>query len=181
MKTKHLTVISIVACALIVPLMIFSVLSKSSNQAKVDVPKTIVATPPASATATVLTITNARVRTTVPGARVSAAYMDIISPQALTLVKAEAKAAGSTEIHNMAMRDGVMEMRALEELAIPANTVVKLERGGLHIMLLQLNVPINLGDTVPLTLTLKGADGKPFNIAIQASAEAPHNATAHKQ
>ncbi len=178
MKTKHLTVISIVACALIVPLMIFSVLSKSSNQARTDAPKAIAASP--TVTATAVSITNARVRTTVPGARVSAAYMDIVSPQAITLVKAEAKAAGSTEIHNMAMRDGVMEMRALEELAIPANTVVKLERGGLHIMLLQLNVPINVGDTVPLTLTLKGTDGKPFNVDVQAIAEAPQNAVAHK-
>jgi periplasmic copper chaperone A len=179
MKTKHITILSIAACALIVPLMIYMTLASSKNQApdsssklRIDEAKNIQAdTAKPVPLVTSLAITNVRMRATVPGARVSAAYMDIASPQALTLVKADAKIAGITEIHSMAMRDGIMEMRALEQLDIPANTAVKLERGGLHMMLLQLNAQINAGDKVPLTLTFKGADGKPFNLDVVAIAE----------
>jgi periplasmic copper chaperone A len=179
MKTQHITILSIAACAIIVPLMIFVALSSPKNTLKNSTSKT-----PSEGNrikgdnaiaalnkSTLPTITNARVRTTVPGARVSAAYMDIAATQALTLVSAEAKIAGLAEIHSMAMRDGVMEMRALEQLPIPANVPLKLERGGMHLMLLQLNAQINAGDKVPLVLTFKGADGKAFKINVEALAE----------
>jgi periplasmic copper chaperone A len=185
MKTKHITILSIAACALIVPLMIYMTLASSKNQApdgssklRIDEAKNMQAdTAKPLPLVTSLAVTNVRVRATVPGARVSAAYMDIASPQALTLVKADAKIAGITEIHSMAMRDGIMEMRALEQLDIPANTAVKLEHGGLH-MMLQLNAQINAGDKVPLTLTFKGADGKPFNVDVLAIADGLEKNTA---
>ncbi len=179
MTSKHFTFLSIAACAIIVPLMIYVALPPPQKSAKTA--PTIAASDasPIKSENTALpvvssglpTVSNVRVRTTVPGARVSAAYMEIAATQALTLIRAETKIAGITEIHSMAMRDGVMEMRALEKLDIPANTAVKLERGGLHVMLLQLNTQINAGDKVPLALTFQGPDGKPFKVDVEAVAE----------
>ncbi len=61
-----------------------------------------------------------------------------------------------------------MEMRQLESLELPAKQTVKLEPGGLHIMLLDLKSPLKLGDKVPLRLTLQRADRSKTVVEVQA-------------
>ena len=117
------------------------------------------------------TITGAWVKTTVPGGRVSAAYMSIKSAKPLKLMKAETPAAGIVEIHNMSMKDGVMEMKAVDSVDIPANKAVDLKPGGLHVMLMKVAQPITTGDKVPLVLTFEGADKKPVVVKLDATAQ----------
>ena len=119
------------------------------------------------------------VKTTVPGATVSAAYMHIKSATPLKLVKAESSIAGIAEIHDMKMNAGVMEMKAIDALDIPADKLVDLQSGGLHVMLMKLKKPINKGDKVPLTLTFEGADKKPVVVKIDATAQ-EKNSGGHK-
>ena len=116
-------------------------------------------------------ITNAWVKASLPGATVSAAYMQIKSAQPLKLVKVETPVAGIVEIHNMTMKDGVMEMKAMDAVDIPANRMVELKSGGIHVMLMQVKQPIRAGDKVPLTLTFEGADKKPLVVRIDAVAQ----------
>ena len=125
-----------------------------------------------------VTITNAWAKTTVPGGKVSAAYMDIKSTAPVKLVKVETSIAGNVEIHNMSMNDGVMEMKAVDAIEVPANKMVALKPGGYHVMLMMLSKPINKGDNVPLKLTFEGADKKAFTIGVNAKAGAPSDATA---
>jgi len=61
-----------------------------------------------------------------------------------------------------------MEMRQLESLELPAKQTVKLEPGGLHIMLLDLKNPLKSGDKVPLRLTLQRADRSKTVVEVQA-------------
>ena len=61
-----------------------------------------------------------------------------------------------------------MEMRQLESLELPAKQTVKLEPGGLHIMLLDLKNPLKLGDKVPLRLTLQRAGHSKTVVEVQA-------------
>lgn len=110
-------------------------------------------------------------KTTVPGGSVSAAYMHIKSPMPIKLVKAETPISGNVEIHDMKMKDGVMEMKAIDAVDIPANKLVDLKPGGMHVMLMKLNKPINKGDTVPLKLTFEGADKKTFTMNVDAKAQ----------
>ena len=122
-------------------------------------------------------ITHAWVKTTVPGGSVSAAYLSIKSARPLKLVKVESPVAGLVEIHSMTMKDHVMEMKAVDTVEIPANKLVELKPGGLHVMLMKVGKPINKGDKVPLVLTFEGADKKAVVVKLVANAQekdAPH-------
>jgi hypothetical protein len=56
------------------------------------------------------------------------------------------------------MEGGVMRMRPVARIELPAGKAVRLAPGGLHIMLVDLRQPLKPGDRVPLTLTVQGAD-----------------------
>jgi periplasmic copper chaperone A len=118
-----------------------------------------------------VTISDAWVKTTVPGGAVSAAYMQIKSTAPVKLVKVDVPISGNVEIHDMKMNDGVMEMRAMDALEVPANKAVTLKPGGMHVMLFKLKQPINVGDKVPLKLTFEGADKKTFSLDVTANGQ----------
>ncbi len=118
-----------------------------------------------------LKVFDAWAKTTVPGGSVSAAYMHIKSGKPLKLVKVTSPLTAIVEMHTMSMKGGVMEMKALDAIEIPANKLVDLKPGGLHIMLVKVNKPINKGDVVPLTLTFETADKKTFSIDVAAKAQ----------
>lgn len=114
-------------------------------------------------------------RATAPGQDVGAAYLDLKSASDLTLVKVESPAADSVEIHKMAMKDGVMEMRMLETLELPAGQTVKLAPGGFHLMLFDLKKPLKAGDTLPVSLHFKDkaghASSQTLELPIKRSAD----------
>jgi hypothetical protein len=116
-------------------------------------------------------VTDAWVRTTVPGGKVSAAYMHIKSAKPLRLVKAESPVAGLVELHNMTMKDGVMEMKAMDAIDVPADRMVELKPGAMHVMLMMVKQPIKAGDKVPLILTFETADKRPVVIKLEALAQ----------
>src|SRR3954454_11249949 len=99
-----------------------------------------------------LEVTDAWVRATVPGQPVAGAYLTIRSASAAKLVGVRSLVARSAEIHSMTDEGGVMRMRKLDALALPAGEPVELKSGGNHIMLLEIKRQLNAGETVPLTL-----------------------------
>ena len=115
-----------------------------------------------------VTVTHAWVRATAPGQRVAGVYLEISSAAPSKLVAASSPVAGSAEIHSMRLENGVMEMRQLESLELPAKQTVKLEPGGLHLMLLDLKKPLKRGDKVPLRLTLQRTDRSKTVLEVQA-------------
>lgn len=115
-------------------------------------------------------ISDVWVKASVPGGTVSAAYMQIKSATPLKLVKAASPVAGIVEIHDMKMKDGVMEMKAMDALDLPAGKAVELKPGGIHVMMMKVKKPINKGDKVPLTLTFEGAGSKPVVVTLDAIA-----------
>ena len=116
------------------------------------------------------TITDAWVKASLPGATVSAAYMHIKSAKPLKLVRVDTPVASIVELHNMTMKDGVMEMKAMDAVEIFPNKRVELTPGGMHVMLMQVKQPIKAGDKVPLTLTFEAADKKPLVVRLDAVA-----------
>lgn len=105
-------------------------------------------------------ISQAWARATMPGQEVGAAYMHLQSPVDATLTEASSPAADSIEIHKMAMNNGVMEMRMMETLPLPAGQAVKLEPGGFHLMLFDLKHPLKAGEQLMLTLKVVEKSGK---------------------
>ena len=105
-------------------------------------------------------ISDAWARATAPGQEVGAAYMNLKSTKTAKLVEVKSQAAGSVEIHEMSMKNGVMKMRMLEVLELPAGKLVKLAPGGFHLMLFDLKKPLAAGENIELSLTLKDSRGK---------------------
>jgi hypothetical protein len=68
----------------------------------------------------------------------------------------------------MRLENGIMTMRQLESLELPAKQTVKFEPGGLHIMLLDLKMTLKRGDKIPLRLTLQRADRSTTVVEVQA-------------
>ncbi len=113
----------------------------------------------APATAQV-TIADAWVRGTVPGQKATGAFMNLTSATDATLVAASSPVAKVVEIHEMAMEGGVMKMRAVERLALPAGKPVGLKPGGYHVMLMDITGQLKDGEMVDVSLTFADKDGK---------------------
>jgi len=107
-----------------------------------------------------ITVEKAWSRATPGGAEVAAGYLTIVnhSDVADRLVSASTAIADKTEIHQMKMSDGKMEMRPLPEgIEIPAKGTVALEPMGYHLMLMQLKHPLEKGETFAGSLTFEHA------------------------
>ena len=115
-----------------------------------------------------LEVTDAWVRATVPGQPVAGAYLTIRSASAAKLVGVRSPVARSAEIHSMTEDGGVMRMRKLDALALPAGEPVELKSGGNHIMLLEIKRQLKAGEKVPLTLIVE-QDGKKKTVAVEAA------------
>ncbi len=94
----------------------------------------------------------------------TAAYLVIQNPtdREDALVGVETAVAENVEIHAVIMDDGVMRMRRVDEIPIPAAGEAVLEPGGYHIMLIGLLDPLAVGDSVPLSLRLR--NGRVMNV-----------------
>ncbi|MFN3376999.1 MAG: copper chaperone PCu(A)C [Burkholderiaceae bacterium] len=121
----------------------------------------------APAAAPVAQVEGAWVRATVQGQKGTGAFMKITAPQGAQLVGAQSPVAGVTEVHEMKMEGGVMKMRAIPMLELPAGKPVELKPGGYHVMLLDLKAPLAKDSTVPLTLRLRDAKGAESTLALQ--------------
>jgi periplasmic copper chaperone A len=98
-------------------------------------------------------------RATVQGQKATGAFMKFTAPQTTQLVGVSTPAAGVAEIHEMKMDGGVMKMRAVPTLDLPANQGVELKPGGYHLMLMDLKAPLAKDASVALTLTFRDAKG----------------------
>ena len=105
-----------------------------------------------------LMIQDPRARATAPGAPVGAGYLTVknMGDQADLLIRVDAPFAGHTEIHEIKMDGDVAKMRPLQSgLKIPAGQSVNLAPGGLHIMFMDLQYPLKVGDTHTIVLHFK--------------------------
>jgi hypothetical protein len=106
-------------------------------------------------------------RATVPGQTVGGVYLQIRSSVPAQIVRVTTSDAKSAEIHSMSQEGGVMKMRQLDRLELPAGQTVTLEPGGNHIMLLDLRKPLKPGERVRLTLVIQ-RPGKKISVPVVA-------------
>jgi copper(I)-binding protein len=62
--------------------------------------------------------------------------------------------------------EGGLAGRAVKSIAIPANSTVKLEPGGLYVALLQLKEPLKQGDTFTCTVAFTGSGTKEVAVSV---------------
>ena len=106
-----------------------------------------------------ISISDAWARATVPGQVVGAAYLSIAAKQDIRLDAVTTPVAESVEIHTMQIQQGVMRMRMLEKLDIPAGKKVTLAPGQTHLMLINLKSPLKAGENITLQLSFSHSDG----------------------
>ena len=119
-----------------------------------------------------VTVADVWVRGTVAGQKATGAFMKLTSATDAILVGASSPVAAVVEIHEMAHEGGMMRMRAIGELKLPAGKAVELRPGGYHVMLMDLKQPLKEGDTVPVTLTFRDAGGKKTSLDVAAPVRA---------
>src|SRR6185437_15360229 len=95
----------------------------------------------------------------VPGSDVAAIYLTLRNPttRPISIVSVQSALASHAMIHETQTESGQSRMRPHEQLVVPAGQTVKLEPGGLHVMLHGLTQKVVVGQSVPLVLLL--ADG----------------------
>ncbi|MGY0504020.1 copper chaperone PCu(A)C [Luteimonas sp. e5] len=91
-------------------------------------------------------------------------------PTVASVVSASSARYGDIELHETTNDDGVSRMRQIHELPVPAQGVVELKPGGLHLMLMQPAADIVEGEKI--TITLKLADGREIPVEFTTRAAA---------
>ena len=100
-------------------------------------------------------VDNAWARATAPGQSSAAVYLTISNSGGEDeLVKAFSRA-GDVSIHSSSMDGGVMRMRQLDSLEIPADSTVELKPAGTHIMITGLKRLLMAGQKVELNLVFR--------------------------
>ena len=115
-----------------------------------------------------INVTDAWARATAPGQETGSVGLVISSRKDARIIAVRSPVAASAEIHTMSMENGVMKMRQLANLPIPANQPVTLGPGGVHLMLVGLKHALKAGESVPLTITVQIGNAKPEKIKISA-------------
>lgn len=85
---------------------------------------------------------------------ISAMYMVIQNSgsQAVQLTGVETNVARVVELHETRNENGLMRMRPVEQVEVPANGEAAFQPGSFHIMLIDVNQPLEVGNTVAVTL-----------------------------
>ncbi len=70
-----------------------------------------------------------------------------------TLLDVHTSLAMTTELHRSVLgEEGIMKMEPLVHLELPANQMIELIPGGMHVMLMRLDSDLHVGDKVTLSL-----------------------------
>src|SRR6201993_1203978 len=117
-----------------------------------------------------LVITQAWSRATPRGAKIGGGYLTIENKGSAPdrLIGGSADIADKVEVHEMAMNNGVMTMRPLDNgLTIEPGKTVKLAPGGYHLMMFDLKGPLKQGERVPVTLEFEKAGKVTVSLDVQ--------------
>ncbi len=133
---------------------------------------------------TTVKVEGAWARATVQGQKATGAFMTLTAPQATRLVAVRTPVAGVAEIHEMKMDGGVMKMRAIPVLDLPARQAIELKPGSYHLMLMDLKAPLMKDSSVALTLVFKDAKGlesqQQVNVPVNTAMPSMHGHGDHK-
>ncbi len=129
----------------------------------------LLATP--AAADTLLTVEDARARILLPS-RPGAAWLTIRNTGGEDrLIGAESPAVERVEIHTHIHEGGVMMMRKVEGIDLPAGGEAVLKPGGDHLMLFGLKAGLKTGDSFPLTLLFEKAGRVDIEMRVAPLAE----------
>jgi periplasmic copper chaperone A len=149
----------------IFPLLVLSALALSAPAQAAPAPKVAIA--------------DAWCRPAPTGALSAGCYVTLTAGAEDRLVAVETTAADHAEIHSMSMDGGVMRMRKLDGLALPAGKAVTLKSGGEHLMLISPRIAFKDGAKIPLTFRFQKAAPMKVEAMVRAAAMPPMPGMSH--
>ncbi len=116
-----------------------------------------------------VSVNDAYARAVPPGQPNSAAFMQITNngDTAVTVTGASSSVSSVTELHTHIQDQGVMRMRRIDGIELPAGETVSLQPGGLHVMLIGLEKNLAEGDSVNLTLEFSDGSTEALEMPVQ--------------
>ena len=82
------------------------------------------------------------------------------------LVSASSPICEHVEIHTMLEENGIFKMRKIENLPVKADKENQLSPSGYHLMLMNLEAPLEVKQSFPLTLTFQKSGDKTVTIPV---------------
>lgn len=124
-------------------------------------------------------------RATAGPAKNGAAFLTVrnTGAEADRLIGAKTPVADRAELHTHLHENGVMKMRPVDAVEVPAGGMAALQPGGDHIMMMGLKAPLKEGESFPLTLIFEKAGEMTVDIpiggvgAMQGSGDSSHHGT----
>ena len=109
------------------------------------------------------------VREVPPGQMISASFMTLKNDndKEVALIKASSDVAKTVELHEHVHEDGMMKMRQVAKIVIPANGATPLKPGGYHIMLIGLQRKIKAGDKIDINLEFDDGEKKTITATVK--------------
>lgn len=97
----------------------------------------------------------------IPGQAAIAGYLDLhnMSSGSVRVVGFSSPAAGHVSLHRTDMEGGMMRMIEVDEMEIGAGSLLDMEPGGLHLMLMEPNLELLTGKQVEINLQWVDASG----------------------
>ena len=120
-----------------------------------------------------VTVEGAWSRALPPVVKVGAAYLKVSNAGAagVVVIGAAASIAERAELHEHTHVDGMMRMRQVTRVEVPAGATVSFEPHGLHVMLFGLREPLKAGSQYQLTLRF--ASGREITSTVQVKKQTP--------
>ncbi|RUO58946.1 copper chaperone PCu(A)C [Pseudidiomarina marina] len=114
-------------------------------------------------------ISNAWVKESIPGTENGAGYFTISNTgtSVISIVGADTDASRAIEVHQHVMRDGMMRMRRVPELALEAGETVVFQPGSYHLMMFGVKNTFKPGDQVEFTLHFSDGDSVSFDAEVR--------------
>lgn len=130
-----------------------------------------------------LKLEQAWVREAPPGSQAMAAYAVLRNPSdaPIDLIAVSSPQFGRVEMHSMHMQEGIMKMRPMNQVSVPAQGTAEL-RGERHLMLLNPKKPARRGAHIQLELHLSCGASQMVQVPVATEAPpAPAAAPDHKK
>ncbi|MEN9502730.1 MAG: hypothetical protein RI964_2015 [Pseudomonadota bacterium] len=114
-------------------------------------------------------IENPYARAVPPGQANSGAFMTFVNSSDVdhSVKSAASPVADKVELHTHTNNNGVMEMRQVPQIDVPAKGRAELKPGGFHIMLLGLKQAMKAGETAEITVTFEDGSSTTVKAPIQ--------------
>ncbi len=119
-----------------------------------------------------------RVHPTVEGIKVTGVYFDLFNGkhEDLKLIKVTGDISSRIEVHEHAMKDGLMRMQEVNEgIDLPAGKMVVFKPHGYHVMVMDLEKVINEGDEIDLELHFDNGESKKISVTALKPSKQQHS------